>query len=180
MRGPTETGEERAGGLLMRGGEGIKQVEAGNGAAGAVGVWNLGGIRGLFMRENECGTAGALDDTRGEDTDGAAMPAGGVSAIVVEDEAGRKAAGRGEQRLNLLFDLAQCVGFGGAAVVVQAVQLLGERARDGWIAGEKKLDDIACDLHAARGVEARREPEADVGGGDGPRGVDAGKLHQGA
>src|ERR1700760_168198 len=112
MRVPTEAREESAGGLLMRGGEGVEQMEAGNGATGAMGVWNLAGIRGFFMRENECGPAGALDDTRGEDADDTTMPPCGLRAVVVEDEAGRKAAGCGEQRLNLLFDLAQCVGFG--------------------------------------------------------------------
>ena len=62
------------------------------------------------------------------------MPAGSLGAVVVEHEAGGKAVGCGEQRLDLLFYLTKRVGFGGAAVVVQAVQLLGERAREGWIA----------------------------------------------
>ena len=58
------------------------------------------------------------------------------------------------------------------------MQLLGERASDGRIAREEELDDVARDLHAAGGVQARREAEAYVGRGDGARGVDAGKLHQ--
>jgi hypothetical protein len=97
---------------------------------------------------------------------------------IVEDEAGGKSFGRGEEGFDLLLDLAERGGFGGAAVVVEAVKFFGEGAGGGGVAREEELDDVAGDLHAAGGVEAGREAEADVGGGDGAGGVDAGELHE--
>ncbi len=57
------------------GGEGVEQMEAGDGAAGAVSV-------AVFVGEDEGGASGAVDDAGGEDAEDAAMPGG-----VVEDEA---------------------------------------------------------------------------------------------
>ena len=55
--------------------ERFEQMEAGDGAAGAVGL-------AVFMAEHERGTAGALDHARGEDAEHAAMP-----AVAIDDEA---------------------------------------------------------------------------------------------
>ena len=60
----------------MDGGEGVEQVEAGDGAAGAVGLAVFG------VGEDEGGAAGAVDDARGEDAEDAAVPLG-----IVEDDA---------------------------------------------------------------------------------------------
>jgi hypothetical protein len=65
----SEALEESVVALLVDGGEGVEEMEAGNGTARAVGC-------AVFMREDECGAVGALDDTRGEDADDAAVPAG--------------------------------------------------------------------------------------------------------
>ena len=46
----------------------FQQMEAGDGAAGAVRL-------AVFVAEHERGMAGALDDARGEDAEHAAMPA---------------------------------------------------------------------------------------------------------
>ena len=54
---------------------GVEEVEAGDGAAGAVGV-------AVGVGDDEGGAAGAVDDAGGEDAEDAAMPVG-----VVEDEA---------------------------------------------------------------------------------------------
>ena len=55
--------------------ERFEQMEAGDGAAGAVRL-------AVFVAEDERGVAGALDDARGENAEDAAMP-----AIAVDDEA---------------------------------------------------------------------------------------------
>jgi len=65
----SEAREERVVALFVRVGEGVEEMEAGDGAARAVGC-------AVFMREDECGTMGALDDARGEDADDAAVPTG--------------------------------------------------------------------------------------------------------
>src|SRR5580658_2453132 len=102
-------------------------METGNGTARAV-------RRAILVREHQSRAAGALDDARCEDADDAAMPASRLRAEVVEDKTGRKAAGCREQRFDLLFYLAQRVGFGGATVVIQAVKFLGKGTGRGWIA----------------------------------------------
>lgn len=68
-----EAREEGVVGLLVRGGDGVEEMEAVDGAARAVGD-------AVFMSENECGATGAVDDARGEDADDASMPAGGGSS----------------------------------------------------------------------------------------------------
>ena len=81
---PPKRVEERGVGVAgCDGGEGVEQVEAGDGAAGAVGL-------AVGVGEDEGGAAGAVDDAGGEDAEDAAMPVG-----VVEDEAfGGVGAGR--------------------------------------------------------------------------------------
>src|SRR5581483_7241356 len=117
MRMAAEPGEERAFGLFVRCGNGVKQMKSGNGAAGAMCERNFRRICGLFMGEDQRGPPGTLDDARGEDADHTAVPAGCMGSVVVENKARGKAVGRGEQRVNLLLDLAQRVGCGRAAVI---------------------------------------------------------------
>ena len=78
------------------------------------------------------------------------------------------------------FDVAEGFGFDGAAVVVEAVEFFGEEAGGGGVAGEEHFDDVGGDVHAAGGVDAGGEAEADVGGGDGEGGVDLREFHEGA
>ena len=68
----SEAGEESVGGvdLSVDGGEGVEEMEAGDGAAGAVGL-------AVFVGEDEGGTAGAVDYAGGEDAEDAAMPGWG-------------------------------------------------------------------------------------------------------
>ena len=89
-------------------GEGVEQVEAGDGAARAVGL-------AVFVGEDEGGAAGAVDDARGEDAEDAAVPGG-----VVEDDAGGGEGlgfGIGAHGFELGFDGGEGFGFGGAAGV---------------------------------------------------------------
>ena len=58
----------------MDGGEGVEEMEAGDGATGAVSLL-------VFVGEDEGGAAGAVDYAGGEDAEDSAMPLG-----VVEDE----------------------------------------------------------------------------------------------
>ncbi len=78
--------------------------------------------------------------------------------------AGYRAAGiaQGEQ---LELDGFKGGGFGGAAVLVEGVELVGELVGAGGVAGEEELDDVGGDVHAAGGVDAGCEAEADLGGG---------------
>ena len=78
------------------------------------------------------------------------------------------------------LDGAEGLGFRGAAVVVEAVEFFGEDFGCFGVFGEEHLDDVGGDVHAAGGVDAGSEAEADVGGGDGAGGVDLGELHEGA
>ncbi len=83
-------------------------MEAGDGAAGAVGL-------AIFVAEDERGTAGALDHARGEDAEHAAMP-----AVAVDDEAAELIdRARGQHGV----DLGEDGGLGGAAVGVELIEL---------------------------------------------------------
>ena len=105
----------------------------------------------------------------------------GVDAgCVVEDEGGGEAFFGGRHGFEAGFDFAEGFGFGGAAVVVEPVEFFGEGAGKGGVAGEKHFDDVGGDVHAAGGVDARSDAEADVEGGDGAGEVDVGELHEGA
>ncbi len=50
----------------------------------------------------------------------------------------------------------------------------------GGVAGEEELDDVGGDVHAAGGVDAWGEAEADFGGGGGAVDGDLGELHESA
>ena len=159
-----ETGEE-VWTISVDGGEGFEEVEAADGAAGAVG--------GAFLvGEDEGGAAGAVDDAGGEDAEDATVPVG-----VIEDDA---VGGLGVEGGEVLVDGGEGVGFGGAAVLVEAVELFGEELGVGWVAGEKELDDVGGDVHAAGGVDAGGYAEADFGGGWRAVEGELGDLHEGA
>ena len=57
-------------------------------------------------------------------------------------------------------------GLGGAAVGVEAVELFGERLCAVRLARGEEFDDVGGDVHAAGGVDARGDAEADVDGGE--------------
>ena len=150
-------------------GEGVEEVEAFDGAAGAVGV-------AIFVGEDEGRAAGAVDDARGENSEDAAMPGG-----VVEDDAlGEKISRCGAQGFELGFDRLEGLGFGGAALVVEAVEFFCELGCAGRVFCEEEFDDVAGDVHAAGGVDAWGEAEADFGGGGGAVYGDLRDLHEGA
>ena len=155
----------------MDGSEGVEQMEAGDGAAGAVSFFRVGG-------EDEGGTAGAVDDARGEDAEDAAMP-----LRVIEDEAPRRDVGRrGVRRVRSWSSMASRA----AASVARRRSLLRSsslvaraRARD-RVAGKKELDDIGGDIHAACGVDAGCDAKADLRSGGSAVEGEVGNLHEGA
>src|SRR6201994_729041 len=88
--------------------ERFEQMEAGNGAAGAVGL-------AIFVTEDERGTTGALDDARGEDAEHAAMP-----SVAVDDETAELID---RTRCQHDVDLGKDLGLGGAAFGVELIEL---------------------------------------------------------
>ena len=64
--------------------------------------------------------------------------------------------------------------------LIEAVEFFGQGAGAGGVAGEEHLDDVAGDVHAAGGVDARGDAEAYFGGGGRAVERDLGDLHQGA
>ena len=64
--------------------------------------------------------------------------------------------------------------------LIEAVEFLGERLRAAGVAREEELDDVAGDVHAAGGVDARGDAEAYFGGGGWAVERDLGDLHEGA
>ena len=132
--------------------DGVEQLESVDGAAGAV-------RDAVFNADDDGGLGGAFDDARSEDADDAAMP-----AVAVDDEQARggKFGVGGEARL----DGGECAGFGFAAFAIEAFELVGEFGGAGGVAGAEELDDVGGHVHAAGGVDARREAEGDVEAGE--------------
>jgi hypothetical protein len=111
-----EAGEEIGAAL-----DGVEQMEAIDGAAGAVGDT-------VFYADHDGRLGGALDDAGGENADDAAVPAVAVneqqpvdSQLVVRSEAD--------------FNGGECGGLGLAALVVEPLELGGQLGGAGRIAG---------------------------------------------
>ena len=132
--------------------DGGEEHEAVDGAAGAVGYT-------VFDADDDGRLGGALDDARGEDADDAAMP-----AVAVDDE---EAVG-GDFRVGCEagFDGGERGGFHVAALAVEALEFGGELGGAVRVARGKELDDVGGHVHAAGGVDARREAEGDVEAGE--------------
>ena len=143
MRVAAETDEDIVAAL-----ERFQQMEAGDGAAGAVGL-------AIFVTEYERGTTGALDYTRGEDAEHAAMP-----ALAVDDEAAELID---RTRCQHGVDLGKNRGLGGATFGVELIKLHCQLACAVGVTCGEELDDIGSDIHAAGGVDARADAKADVG-----------------
>ncbi len=93
--------------------ERFEQMEAGDGAAGAV-------CFAVLVAEHERRAPGALDHARGEDAEHAAMP-----AFAVDDQAAEPVdCAVGEHRVNLRKNRR----LGGTAIGVELIELLRERA----------------------------------------------------
>ena len=165
----SEASEERGEVPMMDGGEGVEEVEAGDGAAGAVGLL-------VFVGEDEGGAAGAVDYAGGEDAEDSAMPGG----VVEDDASGGEGLVRVAHGFELALDGVEGVGFGGATGGVEAVEFLGQFLRAAGVTGEEELDYVAGDVHAAGGVDAGGDAEAYFGGGGGAVEGDLGDLHEGA
>ena len=162
-----EAGEEALG---VDGGEGVEEVEAFNGAAGAVGV-------AVLFREDDGGAAGAVDDAGGEDAEDAAMPLG----MAEDDALGWVGTGFGAKGEQLELDGFEGGGFAGAAVLVEGVELLREFCGRGRGSRVRKSSTTSRgDVHAAGGVDTRGEAEADLVCGGGAVQGDFGDLHEGA
>jgi len=139
---------EEAGAAL----KGVEQVEAVNGAAGAVGD-------AVFNADDDGGPGGALDDAGGKDADDAAMP----SLALDDEEAG---GGEIEVRGEAGFDGFEGRGLGVAALAVEALEFGGEFGGAVGVAGGEELDDFRGDVHAAGGVDAGGKAEGDVKAGE--------------
>jgi hypothetical protein len=127
------------------GGDGVEEVEARDGTAGAVGAAVFRGVG-----DDEGGAAGAVDDAGGEDAEDAAVPVG-----VVEDEAvGGEGAVGVEEGGEVAVDGVEGASFGVAAGGVEGVELFGEGLGADGVAGEEEFDDVGGDVHAAGGVDA--------------------------
>src|SRR5580692_11307222 len=137
--------------------ERFEQMEAGDGAAGAVGLT-------VFMTQNECGAACALDHTRGEDAEDAAMP-----SFAVDDEAALLVdRARSKHGIELDFDLVEHGLFGSAAIGVELIEFLRELAGTVDVACGEELDDIGGNIHPASRIDAWADAEAYVSGSEGP------------
>ena len=64
------------------------------------------------------------------------------------------------------FNRGERGGLGVAALAVQAFELGGQFAARAAIAGVEELDDLGGHVHAAGGVDARRQAEGDVEAGE--------------
>ncbi len=147
--------------------EGVEELESVDGAAGAVG-------HAVFHTDDDGGLGGALDDAGGEDADDATVP-----TVAGDDEhfVGGELGFGGEA----VFNLAEGLSFGFAAVEVELLELGGELAGAGGVAGGEELDDFCCDVHAAGGVDAGAETEAEIVAGDFlAGGIELGDGHEGA
>ena len=113
----------------------------------------------VFDADDDGRLGGALDDARGENADDAAMP-----AVAVDDEeaVGGEFGVGGEAG----FDGGERGGFGVAALAVEALELGGQLGGAVRVARGEELDDLGGDVHAAGGVDARREAEGDVEAGE--------------
>ncbi len=78
------------------------------------------------------------------------------------------------------FDGLERSSFGGAALVIEAVQFFCQLGCAGGISCEEELDDIAGDVHSAGGVDAGADAEAYFGGGGGAVRWNLRDLHEGA
>src|SRR6188472_1617706 len=127
----------------------------------------------VLVAEDKRGVAGALDDARGEDAKHAAMPAVAVddeAALAVEDAVGEHGVDLGEHGL-----------LSGAALGIQLIELVGERAGAFDVARGEELDDFGGDVHAASGVDARADAEANIAGSERATcGVELRDIKQGA
>ena len=158
VRVAAEAGEEIGRMLIvegMGGRERIKQVKAGDGSTGAVGL-------ALLVGEDESGAAGAFDDAGGEDAEHAAMPVG-----MVEDEAlGRVGSSVIEQGEEMLLDGVEGFALGGATSLVKVVELGGEFrcARSGERVRKSSMTSSAISMRPAalmRGPSRKPTSEAD-------------------
>ena len=78
-------------------------------------------------------------------------------------------------------DFGEHGGFGGAAFLIETLQLRGEFVGAGFVARGEELDDFGGDVHAAGGVDAGREAEGDVDGRERATGrIDLRFAHQGS
>ena len=108
--------------------DGVEELEAVDGAAGAVG-------HAVLDADHDGGPGSALDDARGEDADDSAMP-----TYAIDDEkaiVGQFAAG-GQEGL----DGGECGGLGFAALAVEVLELGGQFSGASGRAGGEEFDDL--------------------------------------
>ena len=94
-----------------------------------------------------------------------------LPAMAVEYKASRLLHRLRIERGELRLDLLQDAGFHVAAVGVQVVQLLRECAAFFGVAGQQHAHHVGGDIHASRGVDARRNAKGNGRRGRGFRAV---------
>ena len=128
--------------------ERVEKVKRRDAAAGA--------LRGsVFDAEDEDGTMVPLDHAARDDADNSPVP-----SFAREHERGVVI---GHELLDALVENRQRdLSFGLLAILIEVVELSGNRAGAVRVVGCEELDDIARARHAARGVDARRDAECDL------------------
>ena len=142
------------------------QVERGDRAARSLPL-----LVGAGDQDN--GPVVALDEARGDDADHALVPA------LARDHVAAAAAAALRPRLHFGDCLAQDPLLDRLALPVQPFELLGEALRLALVLGQEQRERRLRTTQTSRGVDPRREPEADRRFVDRGR-VDARDAHQGA
>src|SRR6185312_14454659 len=117
----------------------IEQVEGGDGATGAVGF-------AILVRQHQRRFARALDHSRCQNSNHAAMP-----AVSINDQAA------GFMKVGLIEqseDFGEGGGFGVAAFGIQPLQLFRNSGGSLRVFGGEKLNNFGGDIHASGGVDA--------------------------
>ena len=78
----------------------------------------------------------------------------------------RRSAAISESDARRVFDGGKCGGFHVAALAIEPFQFVRQLRRAARVARRKELDDFGGNVHAAGGVDARREAEGDVEAGE--------------
>src|SRR5579871_1659983 len=110
-----------------------------------------------LARDHYCRTVVALDNSRSGNANDAAMP----SVAVDDDAVGVTQRGLGSEAL---FDRAQDSAFFFLPIGVELIELGRKFPRPGRIFHAEQFDDIASDVHAACGIDARSNAESDFTG----------------
>ena len=109
----------------------------------------------VFHTNDKRGPGSALHDTRGENADDATMP-----SVTIENE--KMLGSKGFIGDKPLFDCREHRCLGIAPFAIQAFKLHGKFLRAVMVTGGEQLDHFRSDVHAAGGVNARRNAKSNI------------------